>query len=64
MVLGGASLFGGEGKLYKSVIGVFIMVVLANALTAARPLSADAGASSLSSSSFSIVARSSPASSG
>lgn len=32
VVLGGASLFGGEGKLYKSMIGVFIMIVLANAL--------------------------------
>ena len=35
VVLGGASLFGGEGKLYKSVIGVFIMIVLANALNLA-----------------------------
>ncbi len=35
VVLGGASLFGGEGKLYKSIIGVFIMVVLANALNLA-----------------------------
>lgn len=32
VVLGGASLSGGEGSLVKSVIGVFIMVVLANAL--------------------------------
>jgi len=32
VVLGGASLHGGEGKLYKSVIGVFIMVVLGNGL--------------------------------
>ena len=32
VVLGGASLYGGEGRLYKSVIGVFIMIVLANAL--------------------------------
>ncbi len=32
VVLGGASLKGGEGKLYKSMIGVFIMVVLANGL--------------------------------
>ncbi len=32
VVLGGASLQGGEGKLYKSVIGVLIMVVLANSL--------------------------------
>ena len=32
VVLGGASLQGGEGQLYKSVIGVFIMVVLGNAL--------------------------------
>jgi ribose transport system permease protein len=32
VVLGGASLHGGEGTLYKSVIGVFIMVVLGNAL--------------------------------
>lgn len=32
VVLGGASLHGGEGQLYKSVIGVFIMVVLGNAL--------------------------------
>ena len=36
VVLGGASLFGGEGKLYKSIIGVFIMVVLANALNLAN----------------------------
>jgi ribose transport system permease protein len=32
VVLGGAALHGGEGTLYKSVIGVFIMVVLGNAL--------------------------------
>jgi len=32
VVLGGASLQGGEGMLYKSVIGVFIMIVLGNAL--------------------------------
>jgi len=32
VVLGGASLHGGEGKLYNSVIGVFIMVVLGNGL--------------------------------
>ncbi|MFQ5914260.1 MAG: ABC transporter permease [Nitrospinota bacterium] len=32
VVLGGASLHGGEGSLYKSMIGVFIMVVLANGL--------------------------------
>jgi ribose transport system permease protein len=32
VVLGGARLHGGEGQLYKSVIGVFIMVVLGNAL--------------------------------
>ena len=32
VVLGGASLQGGEGTLYKSVIGVLIMVVLGNAL--------------------------------
>jgi ribose/xylose/arabinose/galactoside ABC-type transport system permease subunit len=32
VVLGGASLHGGEGTPYKSVIGVFIMVVLGNAL--------------------------------
>jgi ribose/xylose/arabinose/galactoside ABC-type transport system permease subunit len=32
VVLGGAGLQGGEGTLYKSVIGVFIMVVLGNAL--------------------------------
>ena len=32
VVLGGASLHGGEGSLYKSVIGVFIMIVLGNAL--------------------------------
>lgn len=32
VVLGGASLKGGEGKLYKSMVGVFIMVVLANGL--------------------------------
>src|SRR5262249_57523851 len=32
VVLGGASLHGGEGMLYKSVIGVFIMIVLGNAL--------------------------------
>jgi ribose/xylose/arabinose/galactoside ABC-type transport system permease subunit len=32
VVLGGAALHGGEGTLYKSVIGVFIMVVLGNSL--------------------------------
>jgi ribose transport system permease protein len=32
VVLGGASLYGGEGKLYKTLIGVMIMVVLANSL--------------------------------
>lgn len=32
VVLGGAALQGGEGKLYKSMIGVLIMVVLANSL--------------------------------
>jgi ribose transport system permease protein len=32
VVLGGAALHGGEGKLYKTVIGVFIMVVLGNGL--------------------------------
>src|SRR5258708_6535463 len=32
VVLGGASLQGGEGTLYKSVIGAFIMIVLGNAL--------------------------------
>jgi len=32
VVLGGASLQGGEGALYKSIIGVFIMVVLGNSL--------------------------------
>jgi ribose transport system permease protein len=32
VVLGGASLQGGEGTLCKSVIGVFIMIVLGNAL--------------------------------
>ena len=32
VVLGGAALQGGEGMLYKSVIGVFIMIVLGNAL--------------------------------
>ena len=32
VVLGGASLHGGDGKHYKSVIGVFIMVVLSNSL--------------------------------
>ena len=32
VVLGGASLQGGEGTLYKSVIGVLIMIVLGNAL--------------------------------
>lgn len=36
VVLGGASLYGGEGKLYKTVIGVFIMIVLANALNLAN----------------------------
>lgn len=36
VVLGGASLYGGDGKLYKSVIGVFIMIVLANALNLAN----------------------------
>jgi ribose transport system permease protein len=32
VILGGASLHGGEGVLYKSIIGVFIMVVLGNSL--------------------------------
>ncbi|MAF47430.1 MAG: ABC transporter permease [Rhodospirillales bacterium] len=32
VVLGGAALHGGVGKLYKSMIGVFIMMVLANGL--------------------------------
>ena len=32
VVLGGAALHGGEGTLYNSVIGVFIMVVLGNSL--------------------------------
>jgi ribose transport system permease protein len=32
VVLGGASLHGGEGTLYTSVIGVFIMIVLGNGL--------------------------------
>jgi ribose/xylose/arabinose/galactoside ABC-type transport system permease subunit len=32
VILGGAALHGGEGALYKSVIGVFIMVVLGNSL--------------------------------
>lgn len=32
VVLGGAALQGGEGRLYKSMIGVLIMVILANAL--------------------------------
>lgn len=32
VVLGGAALQGGEGSLYKSMVGVLIMVVLANAL--------------------------------
>lgn len=32
VVLGGASLYGGEGKLSNSMIGVFIVVVLSNAL--------------------------------
>ena len=32
VVLGGAALHGGEGKLYKSMIGVLIMTVLANSL--------------------------------
>lgn len=36
VVLGGASLYGGTGKLYKTVIGVFIMIVLANALNLAN----------------------------
>jgi ribose transport system permease protein len=36
VVLGGAALFGGEGKLYKSIIGVFIIVVLKNALNLAN----------------------------
>ena len=36
VVLGGAALHGGEGKLYKSVIGVFIIVVLSNALNLAN----------------------------
>lgn len=32
VVLGGASLHGGEGKLYKSMVGVLIMTILANSL--------------------------------
>lgn len=32
VVIGGASLYGGEGKLHKTIAGVFIIVVLANAL--------------------------------
>jgi ribose transport system permease protein len=32
VILGGASLQGGEGTLYKSIIGVLIMVVLGNSL--------------------------------
>ena len=36
VVLGGAALFGGEGKLYKSIIGVFIIVVLKNAINLAN----------------------------
>ena len=32
VVLGGAAMQGGEGKLYKSMVGVLIMVILANAL--------------------------------
>jgi ribose transport system permease protein len=32
VILGGASLQGGEGTLYKSIIGVFIMIVLGNGL--------------------------------
>ena len=32
VILGGASLQGGEGRLYKSIIGVLIMVVLGNGL--------------------------------
>jgi ribose transport system permease protein len=32
VVLGGAALNGGEGALYRSIIGVFIMVVLGNGL--------------------------------
>lgn len=32
VVLGGAALTGGEGRLYKSMIGVLIMIILANAL--------------------------------
>jgi ribose transport system permease protein len=32
VVLGGASLQGGEGTLYKTLIGVFIMIVLGNSL--------------------------------
>jgi ribose transport system permease protein len=32
VVLGGAALQGGEGKLFKSILGVLIMTVLANSL--------------------------------
>lgn len=32
VVLGGAALHGGEGTLYKTILGVFIMVVLGNGL--------------------------------
>jgi hypothetical protein len=33
---GGAALHGGEGTLYKSIVGVFIMIVLGNNLNATR----------------------------
>ncbi|MEQ9812191.1 MAG: ABC transporter permease [Azospirillaceae bacterium] len=32
VVLGGASLYGGEGRLYKTIIGLMIIIVLSNSL--------------------------------
>jgi ribose transport system permease protein len=32
VVLGGASLYGGEGKLWRSMVGLLIIVVLSNSL--------------------------------
>jgi ribose/xylose/arabinose/galactoside ABC-type transport system permease subunit len=32
VVIGGAALHGGEGRIYKSIVGVLIMTVLTNSL--------------------------------
>ena len=50
VVLGGAALHGGEGTLYKSVIGVFIMIVLGNASTCSMSIPTGSGSRSAPSS--------------